>query len=258
MQAIVETWLKENPSGAQGGLRCERNMLGAKKSSHNQFAGVGQWTESVHLSGKNCPSSRTDAASSRRRTHAAHTTRVTLNVQTEVRYRTLCLHDIHGPPLNTGKTSPRNVVPRTKVRSGFTKDFVTSFTTEPMLRALSLSAAMVVASAFAPSLPAGGMAQRTSAVSGEPGKAGGHTPCCATRTELQRCSSTRTELQSFLDAVGKQRRDRGSVQAGIPRRIFRACFPWSPAALGPARVRCSRQRRKRARLNCGDVRTQRV
>lgn len=51
-----------------------------------------------------------------------------------------------------------------------TKFFVTSFLcirTVRMLRALSLSAAMAVASAFAPSLPAGGVAQRTSAVSGE-------------------------------------------------------------------------------------------
>ena len=42
-----------------------------------------------------------------------------------------------------------------------------------MLRALSLSAAMAVASAFAPSLPSGGLAQRTSAVSGEPRKGAG-------------------------------------------------------------------------------------
>jgi hypothetical protein len=144
-----------------------------RKASHNaQFAGIGQRTGSVHLSGKFARrASRThrQQPAPHARTHTTHAPDAgAINP----RWGTCVNTDIfkNVKPYHFRRSLNPRTVSFKLAGSLKTKFFVTSFLcirTVRMLRALSLSAAMAVASAFAPSLPAGGVAQRTSAVSGE-------------------------------------------------------------------------------------------
>ena len=105
-----------------------------------------------------------------------------------------------------------------------------------MHRALALfSACVAMASAFAPSLPAGGLAQRTSAVSGEPSKRrveralGAKVPSCAQRNGV---AAPRREIASGPGRVGT-----ADLGPDKPRITCRAC-----STLAVGRAACGKRR----------------
>jgi hypothetical protein len=136
-----------------------------------------------------------------------------------------------------------------------------------MHRALALfSACVAMASAFAPSLPAGGLAQRTSAVSGEPSKRrveralGAQVPSCEQRNGVAAPCSTlaagraacgkrrvfvvgrreergaQTGARSAKDALAYARRRFGSPYANVVHMPVHAHAPRTIAAVGGAAV----------------------